>query len=202
MRSSLRPSPAMVVALIALFVALGGTAAAAVIITDNSEVAQGTISGHKPPSGKHANIIAGSVNATDLADKSVTPKKLSAVAKFRRSHTNPTPILLTEVLSLGGLHVHYGCPGAQNFEFNPRLTATTTVDHASITLGFITGEQGFGSAFTDRDTNFRPGETLSLTKDQDFGQGTLVYSNPSNQVVTLNYGFGSSCSVHGVAIKG
>ena len=40
---------ANVVSLLALFVALGGTAIAAVVITDNSQVAQNTISGHKPP---------------------------------------------------------------------------------------------------------------------------------------------------------
>ena len=42
-----------------------------VIITDNSQVAPDTISGHKPPSGKHANIIAGSVNGQDVADNSL-----------------------------------------------------------------------------------------------------------------------------------
>jgi hypothetical protein len=62
-----RPSPAMVVACIALLVALGGTAMASVIITSNSQVAQGTISGHKPPSGKHPNLISGSVNGQDLS---------------------------------------------------------------------------------------------------------------------------------------
>jgi hypothetical protein len=61
-----------VVGYIALFVALGGTAMASVIITSNSQVAQNTISGHKPPSGKHANIIAGSVNGQDVADNSLT----------------------------------------------------------------------------------------------------------------------------------
>jgi hypothetical protein len=61
---------ANVVSVIALFVALGGTALASVIITSNSQVAQNTISGHKPPSGKHPNIIAGSINGKDIADRS------------------------------------------------------------------------------------------------------------------------------------
>jgi hypothetical protein len=56
-----------VISLAALFVALGGTAMASVIITSNSQVAQNTISGHKPPSGKHPNIIGGSVNGQDLS---------------------------------------------------------------------------------------------------------------------------------------
>jgi hypothetical protein len=69
---------ANVVSVTALFVALGGTAAAAVIITSNSEVAKDTISGHKPPTGAHSNIIKGSVNATDLASGAVTAAKIKA----------------------------------------------------------------------------------------------------------------------------
>jgi len=58
---------ANVASLIALFIALsGGTAFAAVIITSNSQVAQGTISGHHPPSGKHPNIISNSVSGSDV----------------------------------------------------------------------------------------------------------------------------------------
>jgi hypothetical protein len=62
---------ANVMATIAVFIAVGGTAAAAVIITDNSQVAQNTISGHKPPSGKHANIIPGSINGQDVFENSL-----------------------------------------------------------------------------------------------------------------------------------
>jgi hypothetical protein len=62
---------ANVVSLAALFVALGGTATAVTyVVSSNSQIGPGTISGHKPPSGKHANIIAGSINGTDIADRS------------------------------------------------------------------------------------------------------------------------------------
>jgi hypothetical protein len=73
------------VSLIALFVALGGTAAASVIISSNSQVAQNTISGHKPPTGDHPNLIAGSVNGQDLAAGSVSAAKLGngAVTTFK-----------------------------------------------------------------------------------------------------------------------
>jgi hypothetical protein len=61
-------SYANVVATLALFVALGGTAAAAgVIVHSNSDVAKDTISGHKAPTGDHPNLIAGSVAAKDLS---------------------------------------------------------------------------------------------------------------------------------------
>src|SRR2546423_1861964 len=87
-----RPSHATVVAYVALFVALGGTAAAAVVITDNSQVAANTISGHKPPATKHANIIGGSVTTGDLANAAVTRSKLNAPAAFVSAGLpNPSP---------------------------------------------------------------------------------------------------------------
>jgi hypothetical protein len=71
MRSRFRPSPAMIVACIALLVALGGTATAVTyVVSSNSQIGPGTISGHKPPNGKHANIIANSINGKDIADRS------------------------------------------------------------------------------------------------------------------------------------
>src|SRR4051794_35890334 len=62
-----RPSAGVIVAAIALALSVTGTAAAAVVITSNSQVSANTISGHHPPSGKHANIIAGSLTDADLA---------------------------------------------------------------------------------------------------------------------------------------
>jgi hypothetical protein len=70
---------ANVMATLAVFIGLGGTAlAGSVIITDNSEVAPNTISGHNPPSGDHANIISGSVSTIDLEPGSVTVGRLGA----------------------------------------------------------------------------------------------------------------------------
>jgi hypothetical protein len=73
-----RLSYANVMATLAVFIAIGGTATAAVVVSSNSQVAKDTISGHKPPTGKHSNIIGGSVNATDLATQAVTAGKIAA----------------------------------------------------------------------------------------------------------------------------
>jgi hypothetical protein len=62
---------ANVMATIAVFLVLGGgTALAAYVVSSNSQIGPGTISGHRPPSGKHSNIIAGSISGTDIADRS------------------------------------------------------------------------------------------------------------------------------------
>src|SRR6476619_1979154 len=65
------------VTILAFVVLGGGTALASYVVSSNSQVGPGTISGHKPPSGKHANIIGGSVNDTDLATGAATLNKLA-----------------------------------------------------------------------------------------------------------------------------
>jgi hypothetical protein len=68
-RSTRRFTYANVMSTIALVVALGGTAAATttVIVKSNNQVAAGTIAGHHPPAGDHANLIPGSVAGLDLS---------------------------------------------------------------------------------------------------------------------------------------
>ena len=80
MLSRLRPSAAAVIAVLALLMSMAGTAEATLLITKNSQVGGNTISGHNPPSGFHANLVSGSVGATDLHSGAVTSAKLGANA--------------------------------------------------------------------------------------------------------------------------
>src|SRR5262245_56620483 len=77
LRSNL--SYANVMATLAVVLVLGGgTALGAFVVSSNSQVGPNTISGHKPPAGKHANIIGGSLSATDLGANAVTGPKIAA----------------------------------------------------------------------------------------------------------------------------
>ncbi len=70
-----------VLALTSFFLVLGGgTALASYVVSSNSQVGPGTISGHHPPAGSHTNIIAGSVSTSDLKDGSVNASKLAGGA--------------------------------------------------------------------------------------------------------------------------
>jgi hypothetical protein len=64
----------------ALFVALGGTASAAAIVTSNSQVGPNVIAGAATPSGDTDNVIAGSLGTKDLAAAAVTKGKIAANA--------------------------------------------------------------------------------------------------------------------------
>lgn len=77
---------ANVVATLALFLVLGGgTAMAAFVVSSNSQIGPGTVSGHSPPSGKHSNLIAGSVNRTDLSAATKTSFALRCPAGMLRA---------------------------------------------------------------------------------------------------------------------
>src|SRR3954453_17191752 len=66
-----RPSPAMAVALLALFVALGGSAMAAFIVSSNSQIGPDTIYGANKPSGANDNVVDGSIAAVDIKPSSI-----------------------------------------------------------------------------------------------------------------------------------
>jgi hypothetical protein len=124
---------ANVMATILAFIVLGGgSALASLVITSNSQVAANTISGHKPPSGDRANVIAGSLNGQDLAGSSVNSAKvadnsltgadinersLGLVTSFRSSQTasdstdDDTPVnsAPTTVMNVGNVTLTATC---------------------------------------------------------------------------------------------
>jgi len=79
-----RPSAALVVAAVAIFLSTTGTALAAIIISDNSQVAAHTIAGAQAPSGDNQNIIPGTIGTKDLADASVASTKLGDDARTHK----------------------------------------------------------------------------------------------------------------------
>lgn len=192
---------ANVASTLAVFLVLGGgTAIAAYVVSDNSQIGPGTVSGHNPPNGDHANVIKGSINATDLAKNAVTAAELGAAKKFREVGVgSPSP---KQILSLGGLTLTYRCV-FDAAEYVPLVMVTTSVNHATITRGLMIGNAGSGTAFTDIDKDFQTTDQFDLTHDQAFGEGTAVYSAPNGSVVMLDFGFQSSptgCLAHGLAL--
>jgi hypothetical protein len=99
----------VMVTLLAFIVIAGGSAAAAVVISSNSQVARDTISGHHPPADQHANLIAGSVAAKDLAGDSVNGSKVldesltGADVKDFRLTNQDTGVLFAQVDADGTL---------------------------------------------------------------------------------------------------
>jgi hypothetical protein len=198
-----RPQPATVLAALALIVSLSaGSAAVASHLTVRS-----------------SDIVDGAVRTRDLADDAATGAKVkestlgkvpnaaavdgAKIVRFRRvggAIGAPDP-----VVGLRGLRITYGCVSVGGDSFRPELAAETTVDGATVHLGFTTGSEPSGSSFFAADPSFMTGEVFDLDRNRAFGAGRLVYSNPRGRVVSVDYSFfegPSACTAHGVAVGG
>jgi hypothetical protein len=110
---------ANVISTLSLFLVLGGgTALAAYVVGSNAQIGPGTVSGHKPPSGDHANIIAGSVNGQDVADNSLAGADIlessltgdvQHLIYTASASSNPAPI--TKIATVGPYTISGQCLG-------------------------------------------------------------------------------------------
>jgi hypothetical protein len=72
-----RPSAAMVVACVALFVATAGSAAAAFVISSNSQIAPNTIYGANKPASANDNIVNGSIANADIKANGIAGNRIT-----------------------------------------------------------------------------------------------------------------------------
>jgi hypothetical protein len=126
-----------VLALMSFFLVLGGgTALASFVVSSNSQVGPGTISGHNPPAGKHQNIIAGSLSNLDLASGAITTRKL---VNFAVTHGKlaPNAVNGTDVLdnSLTGADINESTlgkvPSASAADSATNADNATSANHAT-----------------------------------------------------------------------
>jgi|tagenome__1003787_1003787.scaffolds.fasta_scaffold20960064_4 hypothetical protein len=66
----------VMVTVLAFFILGGGSALAAFVVSSNGQIGPGTVAGHKPPKGDHANLITGSITTKDLAAGAIKAGKL------------------------------------------------------------------------------------------------------------------------------
>ena len=218
-----RPSPAMVVAFMALLAAVGGTAAAlpGKNTVDSGDIRKGAV--------KRSEIARNAVNGRKVANGSITGKdvKEGTLGKVRRAETANTAASVggvtfrpfryandgtgaeEQILDFGGLVVRASC----NFDVLS-LTAGSNVPDAE--LGGYTVEADepgpTGAQNTAYDVDFDPGDVVNLVPDdEDEEVGELRYSKRDGTSVSVqfhiyggNNGAGADegrCAVSGVALS-
>lgn len=217
-------SPATVLATVALFVSLSGTAAASVIISSNHQVRAHVIAGANAPKGDNHNLIQGSVGSTDLHGNAVTAAKVKngsltgadlangsvgygklKLPQISFSGTNTDPIEQGPkhtVLRLDDLTLGVACwPNAQD--------TVLAVYAQSATAGIIRGSYALGTDNTstppfivDKNVTSTP-IRFAVTENATLA-GEFTYTD-SNRVIALtldgsDLGQAGTCDLHGVAV--
>jgi len=206
-----RPRHGTAVAYLALFVALGGTAAAAFIVSSNSQIAPNTIYGSNAPTGANKNVVANSLTGNDILEPSLArvPSATSALNGARRIAFDQPGMFtgaVTSILTLDEMTLKAECYGSTTATTSVQLTLhVASTAAADINYAFVTGGNNdaapskFDPEVMAAGRGISAGSDVTITKDGqgDFelldaggvahfvrAEGQLVYHN-ANRVITL-----------------
>jgi hypothetical protein len=184
----------VMVTILAFLVLGGGTALAAYVVSSNSQIGPGTVSGHKPPSGKHANLIAGSVNGQDIADGSLTGADIaaSALPKGRAVTSSCDPNSRTFV-DCGSLTINLPRPGLRVLIVATAMWNSTGNNGSMGVCRIGVNGAPFGPSAHpgEAQTNTVNGEensvTLTNVTDPNLGPGNHTFGLACNEAISIAY---------------
>ena len=206
-----RPSPAMIVALIALFVALSGSTYAVTRVPKRSvgpaqikskavrtrhlkarnvtrtKIARSAVDSSlvQNDSLRGSDILESSLGTVPSATKAASADKVNGLSVQKFSFRGPAGTASTNVLNVGGLALNAGC----NLGPTLSVSASTTVSDANIHSGGTWGAAN--QSFYVEDDNFDVGDTFDPLQNGTTGStnlsGALVYARQDGGVVTVDF---------------
>jgi hypothetical protein len=224
------PSPAMVVALVALLVALGGTGYAAFSVPSNSvgtkQLKNGAVATSKI---KNRAVTAQKINAAGLTVPNATNAKRAASAEAAKSaaeaaavghntvrmiHVNvPVPAsgsTSRQLFKLDGLTITHSCESAGSGNQDLTATASHVGDLKIVTTNeHISGPNQVAHEFSDFGPASGATDLYSGITDTQNVVGRLIWTTPSGRVLTFDYqddssafGSGNTCALAGMVLAG
>jgi hypothetical protein len=213
-----RPSPAMVVSLIALFVSLGGVSyGVATGSIDSREIKNNTITSRDVRNNQvtgvdirrggvfGSDVHNSSLSGVDVKNDSLQGRDIleSSLGTVPNATTASTANTAGALSSQKKLSYQSGAGGAATEIFNSgklrltascgaggavTLTANTTVDNSTL--------QSFGTAGSDvNDSDFDAAETPTLSDADE--ERSVVFTEPGGQVVVIQYAAAEGAAVYG-----
>jgi hypothetical protein len=178
----------VMVTILAFIVLGGGTALGAFIVSSNSQIGPGTVSGHQPPSGKHSNIIAGSVTGQDVRNNSLTWPKLAPSALPRGRAQSSTygcdPTDENDFIDCGHVTIHLA-------RASRVLVVTTAQWFGNNVGGVVHGTCRIGVDAVPFGADASPGDE---TNSADLAhQSSLALTNVTNPLPPGNHTLGLAC---------
>jgi hypothetical protein len=192
-RDSWRPSPALVLAIVALIAALGGSAAAGGFVTKKraKKIADSEIIRLAP-------LL--SVAKSKVADSSGVANRVGPLAAASIDYRAASGAGRTTITTINGLILEGSCPSS-----NTLFEVSSTTPGAFHSAGISDA----GTPVTGSDSNLQPGEHKAVNGSAGIGEvGTLNFLTPGAAQVTMMFqteddpggGF-TACSISGHAFS-
>jgi hypothetical protein len=193
MTTGLRPSPALIVASLALVVSIGGTAYATATIS-GSTITDHSIAGRK--------MIDNTLTGTQIKESGLAtvPRATQASNASTVGHitvrkifyapttASPTPV---KILSLGGLRFNATCNGG-----DVAITVTTSISNTHFSSQ-MWNSGGGGQADGLHHTDFDSTDLDDLTDSNSWGETSFTYVRPNHTTVSGEVTFDSSNVIGG-----
>lgn len=203
-----RPSPALLVAFLALLVATGGTAVAANLISGRSirrnSIPADRIKRNSLGGGRIAERLLGKVPRAKRAD--VAGAAFGAVNSQRVGNLVVAKVLWRVrrrtgdqlIADVNGLQLYASCSRAGVAS----VRAVTTVPNTQVQLGAEL--PGVNRSSSAKNGDFDPGESVDLDRNVGYATGTLTYIRPGGVMAVLPYGVsgGGLCRFAGTLTSG
>ena len=189
MSAGLRPSPALIVASLALVVALGGTAYAVTSI-NGSLLVDHSVKGRK--------LVNNTLTGTQIKESSLGKVGRAGTADtvggitVRKVFYAPAAVSLTKttIVKLGGLTVKAECSDGGGGLGTIQILATTAFTHAHLS-SVMWNSGGGGQADGLHVTDFS-GQIEDLTDSNDWGETAFTYTRSGGVVVHGDLAFDDS----------
>jgi hypothetical protein len=201
-----------VVAYIALFVSLGGTAAAAIVVSSNAQIGPNTIYGTNAPIGANRNVVADSITGADVRESQLgrVPSATTALNGARRiAYDASRGTGDATVLSLNELTLTARCSydGRTVVELDAASTIPANINWVQTRQDSYTNQsdtQTGGQVVGSTRTNLLYDANTSVSPSFGRMESQLVYDNAKRVIaVTLHLlanGISQRCQVTGVAV--
>jgi hypothetical protein len=194
MFARLRPSPALIVAILALVVALGGTAYAVTSI-NGSSLDDHSVRGRK--------LVNDTLTGTQINESRLGEVRRAGAADtvggITMRHVFYAPTTANgdpkKLVALGGLTLKAACVPAGGGLGMVQILATTTFTHAHLS-SVMWNSGGGGQADGLHVTDFS-GQTEDLTDSNDWGETTFTYTRSGGAIVSGELSFDDSEIVGG-----
>lgn len=194
MSARFRPSPALIVATLALVVATGGTAFAVTAI-NGSSITDHTVAGRKLVNNTlgGAQILESSLGTVHGANNATTVNGFTV----RKVFYAPAAVTVTKttLVKLGGLTIKGGCVDGGGALGMVQILATTAFTHAHLSATmWNSGGSGQSDGLHVPDFS---GQTVDLTDGNDWGEVSFTYVRPGGAIVNGQLAFDDTENIFG-----